>query len=294
MGGVEKSGLASIIQGFSGLVWCVGTLIFVYVVGGLTFSWLEREAELEHYARNRFFYKQMRDLYSFDHCKDAWFKDMEFCKNQGAFHDMLRDFFDRNGNEMEDREKWTFFGSVFFVNTLVTTLGYGNFHPRTPGGQFFTVVFGLVGIPATGYVLSFIASVIVEVWMPMCSSIKARSRRIIVLCCLMCLFILVGGVLFVALEGWTFLNACYFSACTLMTVGFGDFLPSHVGSRLVTMVFIMLGLGVAASFIAVLTMQVEARGESIAASLGAWYDSCTGAPRSSEGGREEARQARLA
>lgn len=253
-------------------LWCVLLLLLLYVSGGLVFSWLERDAELEHYARNRFFYKQMRDLYEFQHCKDAWFKDMDFCKNQAAFHQMLKEFFERSGNDMEDHQKWTFFGSMFFVSTLVTTLGYGNFHPRTPGGKLFTVVFGLIGIPIMGYVLSFVGGLIVAVWMPMCPSINQRSRRILVLCALMCLFILLGGLTFFFLEGWTYLEACYFSACTLMTVGFGDFLPTGFASRVATMVFIMLGLGVAASFIAILTMHVELHGQRLSSHIEGWYD----------------------
>lgn len=270
----------------SHFVLCLLTLTILYGIGGFVFSRLEREAELASYEKNRFFYEQMKELYSFDHCKDPWFKDMDFCKNQGEFHGMLQDFFERNGNEMKDHEKWTFFGSMFFVSTLVTTLGYGSLHPLTPGGQLFTIVFGLIGIPLMGYALSFIAHLVLEVWMPLYRGLDMKTRRILVLSALVPFFILMGGIMFMLLEPWTYLEACYFSACTLFTVGFGDYLPSHVGSKLATMIFIFFGLGVAASLIAVLVLQVEERGERFASTMGDWYDTlsagecCGGGDRS--------------
>lgn len=255
--------------------WCVVTLVVLYSVGGAMFSKLERGAELDTYRRNRFLYEQMRDMYEFDKCKDEWFSKMDFCRRQHEFNGVLKTFFERSGNQMEDDGKWTFTGAMFFVSTLVTTLGFNGLHPRTPEGQLFTVLFGLVGIPAMGYVLSHIARWVIEVWMPMCSKFETRTRRIVVLCCLLLSLILLGGALFRALEGWTFVQSCYFSACTLMSIGFGDFLPTSHVSRLLASTFMVLGLGVAASFIALCQIHVEIRGEHFAKSLNKWYDSVT-------------------
>eukprot|EP00927_Polykrikos_kofoidii_P068248 TRINITY_DN63606_c0_g1_i1.p1 TRINITY_DN63606_c0_g1~~TRINITY_DN63606_c0_g1_i1.p1 ORF type:complete len:302 (+),score=63.84 TRINITY_DN63606_c0_g1_i1:168-1073(+) len=257
----------------STLSWCIGTLLLLYAVGGAIFSNLEREKELETYERNRALYHHMRDLYEFDHCGKAPFAGMDFCKRQQEFNGKLQEFFEHGGTEMKDHERWTFFGSAFFITTLVTTLGYGNLHPNTPEGQLFTVVFGLIGIPLMGYVLSRIGCFVVDIWLPALPlALDTKTKRILVLCSLMVFLILLGGVLFHNLEGWTFLEACYFSACTLMTVGFGDFLPgAHPLSRPVAMVFILLGLGVAASVIALLQIHVEIRGEHFAKQLHSWY-----------------------
>jgi len=260
----------------SNIAWCITTLILLLFIGGAVFSWLERDAELEHYQRNKFFYRQMRELYEMKACKQDWMKDMEFCKKQEEFHQLLKQFFERNGNEMQDREKWTFPGAVFFVITLVTTLGYGNFHPRTPNGQLFTVLFGLVGIPVMSYVLSHFGRLVVDVWMPMCPTINAgRERRVVVLSLILLCLILVGGTVFQYLEAWSFLEACYFSAMTLMSIGFGDYLPATFTSRFAAAVFILLGLGVAASFIALLQVHVQVRGELFARHLSSWYNTVT-------------------
>lgn len=259
----------------SNIAWCVASLLLLFCIGGVVFSRLERKAELEHYQRNRFFYQQMRELYQFDSCKEEFFRQMDFCKKQKEFDRVLKTFFERNGNEMKDHGKWTFWGSVFFVITLVTTLGFGNFHPRTPEGQLFTVLFGLVGLPVMSYVLSHLGRFVVDVWMPMCPSIATRQRRILVLFCLLIFLILLGGTLFKTLEAWGFLEACYFSACTLMSIGFGDYLPERVVSRVVAAIFILVGLGVAASFIALLQVHVEIRGEQFAKHVTTWYNTVT-------------------
>mmetsp|Transcript_1235 Transcript_1235/g.3014 ORF Transcript_1235/g.3014 Transcript_1235/m.3014 type:complete len:279 (-) Transcript_1235:137-973(-) len=258
---------------YSALAWCTATLVLLYAIGGAVFSLLERKDELAHYQRNRFMFQQMREMYEFDKCKEDWFKHADFCKKQKEFSGMLKKFFDRNDNELEDHGQWTFLGSAFFVSTLVTTMGYGNLHPRTPGGQLFTVFFGLIGIPVMGYVLSQIGRRAVKVWLPMVTAMDTRTRQVLVLFSFMVCLILFGGLVFSQLEDWSFLEACYFSACTLMSIGFGDYLPTHGASRAATMIFAMAGLGIGASFIALLQIHIEIRGELIAKQLNAWYGS---------------------
>jgi len=164
------------------------------------------------------------------------------------------------------------------VVTLVTTLGYGNFHPRTPQGQAFAVIFGLIGIPVMGYALSQVGRLVVEALdahgaakeeagasSPPAGAREERThRRIVVLCALNVSLILAGGILFQRLEGWGFLEACYFSTGTLMTIGFGDYLPTAWTSRLAAVVFIMLGMGVGATMIALLQVHIQILGDIFA------------------------------
>jgi len=117
--------------------------------------------------------------------------------------------------------------------------------------------------------------------MPICPTIQTRERRIAVLTAVLVSFIFLGGVLFQALESWSFLESCYFSAMTLMSIGFGDFLPTTFISRFAASIFILMGLGVASSFIALLQVHVQLRGEVFAKHLSSWYNTVTsecGAP----------------
>jgi voltage-gated potassium channel Kch len=51
-------------------------------------------------------------------------------------------------------------------------------------------------------------------------------------------------VIFKYLEGWTWVDALFFAVVTISTVGYGDVVPQTVTGRLLTVVYIILGIGV--------------------------------------------------
>lgn len=58
----------------------------------------------------------------------------------------------------------------------------------------------------------------------------------------------VGTVFYCQMEGWGVVDALYFSVITLITVGYGDFSPSSPISKIFTVCYIFVGLGVLAGF----------------------------------------------
>jgi hypothetical protein len=71
--------------------------------------------------------------------------------------------------------------------------------------------------------------------------------------------ILVSGTSFYALvEGWSVVDAFYFSVTTLTTVGFGDPAPTTTPGKLFTVLYIFVGLGIIGGFINVLAKQTFA------------------------------------
>jgi voltage-gated potassium channel len=65
--------------------------------------------------------------------------------------------------------------------------------------------------------------------------------------------ILLGTLVYAWLEGWSPVDALYFSVVTLATVGFGDLHPTTDAAKLFTVVYILVGLGIFAAFISELT-----------------------------------------
>lgn len=59
----------------------------------------------------------------------------------------------------------------------------------------------------------------------------------------------VGSVVYHYLEGWSWIDAIYFSVITLTTVGYGDFSPQTSEGKIFTIFYIIIGIGIILSFI---------------------------------------------
>lgn len=84
---------------------------------------------------------------------------------------------------------------------------------------------------------------------------------------MMVVIILIIGTLFYArFEGWTWVDSLYFSVTTLATVGFGDLAPTHPGTKIFTVFYILSGLGILLAFIQRIAFHMTDRPEKKAAS----------------------------
>jgi voltage-gated potassium channel Kch len=61
--------------------------------------------------------------------------------------------------------------------------------------------------------------------------------------------IAVGTVFYRYIEGWSWIDAAYFSVITLTTIGYGDFSPTTDLGKLFTIGYIIVGVGVILGFI---------------------------------------------
>ena len=63
------------------------------------------------------------------------------------------------------------------------------------------------------------------------------------------LLIACGTIVFSAFEKWSYVDSFYFSVVTATTVGFGDLTPDSDGAKLFTVVFIVFGISIMATFL---------------------------------------------
>jgi len=60
--------------------------------------------------------------------------------------------------------------------------------------------------------------------------------------------LVVGTAFYANVEGWSVLDALYFSVITLATVGYGDLAPVTPAGKIFTMGYLLLGIGVIVAF----------------------------------------------
>ncbi|XP_076845064.1 potassium channel subfamily K member 6 [Brachyhypopomus gauderio] len=156
---------------------------------------------------------------------------------------------------------WDLASSLFFANTLVTTVGYGHTTPLSDGGKAFSIVYALFGVPFTMLVLTACVQRLIQ---PLtCRPIKRWQQWtgwhprtacsvhfLILVLIVVLLFFVVPAVVFSHIEGsWTFLEAFYFCFISLCTIGLGDFVPGERPDqqlrplyKLSVMVYLFVGL----------------------------------------------------
>jgi len=70
------------------------------------------------------------------------------------------------------------------------------------------------------------------------------KRRLWVAAAVLILLLLCGTLLYQMIEGWSWIDALYFTATTITTVGYGDLVPTHDVSKLITIIYSFLGIGI--------------------------------------------------
>lgn len=74
------------------------------------------------------------------------------------------------------------------------------------------------------------------------------------------LTLLVGATLFYSsVEGWSIIDALYFSVMTMSTIGYGDLVPTTTWSKSFTIIFSILSIGFFAAVIAKIVANVLER-----------------------------------
>lgn len=73
----------------------------------------------------------------------------------------------------------------------------------------------------------------------------------------------VASIFYWVVEGWSLLDATYFSVVTIATVGFGDLTPHTALGKIFTIVYVISGIGLFASAVATLARAILRADSSI-------------------------------
>src|SRR3989338_4666780 len=91
---------------------------------------------------------------------------------------------------------------------------------------------------------------------------KAYHRRMLYVVMMLLLFLFGGATFYHYAEKWRYLDAIYFSAYTMTTVGYGDFVPKTDAGKIFTIFYVFAGVAMALYGLSIMASHfVEAREE---------------------------------
>lgn len=82
-----------------------------------------------------------------------------------------------------------------------------------------------------------------------------RTPNVIALITVVAGLVTFSALIYMLLEGWSFLDAIYFCVVTMSTVGYGDFSPHTAAGKLFTILYLFVGIGI---FVLAVTAIAEA------------------------------------
>lgn len=136
--------------------------------------------------------------------------------------------------------------STYFISESVTTIGTGYFHPTGEEAELFTIFYVVLGVTLIiSFSTTLVRTVLTDAQDEMSAALHrawyGSSRpltdravlnyRVALSVCAVFLTLLVGTLFFNGSEGWGALNSLYWCVCLMTTIGYGDMMIKHEGTR---------------------------------------------------------------
>jgi len=162
------------------------------------------------------------------------------------------------------QKKWNLIDCVYFTVLTLTTIGYGDMAPETTTEKIFTTCYVLVGFCLLGYALGQVALLVSRREEAMFRQEVRSARngnglhagithsafgRAALAAHGMIFFLAIGTLFYMLAEGWSSVDALYFSAVSLTTVGYGDLQIQNWYSRLFSIFYLLSGTLMTAFFL---------------------------------------------
>jgi len=231
--------------------------MFLYAaIGGIAYHYIESNFERQHQAD----VKGKIDTFLSNHpCMNASsIKRLSLIidrMNEGGLMFLMPD-------GLINITNWDIPSAIFVASQIVGAVGYGNITPRTVGGKVFTVFYTCIGIPLF-IVFAFavgrpIARLVRFLEKRICANTSLddpstvgqrdpkRSQagntmlrrmwvylvRVLVLFVIgVIFFVLIPAAIFNAIEVWGYGSSVYFCFVSVLSIGFGDFVPGDAAAQ---------------------------------------------------------------
>uniref|UniRef100_A0A8C8BHL5 Potassium channel domain-containing protein n=1 Tax=Otus sunia TaxID=257818 RepID=A0A8C8BHL5_9STRI len=133
------------------------SLVIYAFLGALMFSHIEGNRKVNLSEEYRKFLQKLWHISR--NLSDNMTENEETFKEEihGLLNTAERDWF------VNPKDRWTFFGSLFFCCTVFTTVGYGNTYPVTRIGKYLCMLYALFGIPLMFLVLTDMGDILAAV-----------------------------------------------------------------------------------------------------------------------------------
>lgn len=149
---------------------------------------------------------------------------------------------------------WSFLDAAYFIVLTVTTIGTGDVTPSTETQKVFTAFYVLVGFCLLGYFLGQVALLVTKRQEAQHRELLRQARtgasidlrvsffgRVTMAAHGMLFFLAVGTLFYSVAENWSSVDALYFSAVSLTTVGYGDLKVQSDFSRVFSTFYLLCG-----------------------------------------------------